>query len=104
MTTMTMPPLDQQQRDIMERFNFERVLQTMHALNWTWMGEVVTLDKLKSTAMQLMDHVQREYASEEGWKSVATGGFEARIDAVNGCDRMSLSFCVESIDASPNWE
>jgi len=99
MTTMTMPPLDQQQRDIMEGFNFERVLQTMHALNWTWMGKTVALEDLKRTALSLMDRVCDEYAKAEGWKSVATGGFEARIDEMRGCSRLSLAFCVESVDA-----
>lgn len=96
---MKMPPLPQQQRDIMERFNFERVLKAMHALNWTWLGETVELEDLKRTAMQLMDSVQNAHEGSEGWKSVATGGFEARIDEVCGCVRMSLLFCVESVDA-----
>jgi hypothetical protein len=97
---MKMPSLEQQQADIMDRFNFERVLVAMHALNWTWIGETVTLDKLKATAMSLMNDVQKEYNQENGWRSVATGGFEARIDPICGCDRMSLMFCVESIDAA----
>jgi len=95
------PPLQQQQRDIMERFNFERVLNAMHALNWTWMGKKVTIEMLQSNAMELMDNVQRQRV--KGWKSVSTGGFEARIDEVCGQDRMSLSFCVESIDAPQDY-
>jgi hypothetical protein len=96
---MKMPSLEQQQADIMDRFNFERVLVAMHALNWTWIGETVTLEKLKATAMSLLTDVQKEYNQENGWRSVATGGFEARIDPICGCDRMSLMFCVENVDA-----
>lgn len=96
---MKMPPLSQQQADIMERFNFERVLKAMHALNWTWLGETVELEDLKRTAMILMDSVRHAHEDSEGWKSVATGGFEARIDETRGCYCMSLSFSVESVDA-----
>jgi hypothetical protein len=96
---MKMPPLEQQQIDIMERFNFERVLIAMHALNWTWLGEPVTLEKLKQTANRLMADVQKEYNQENGWRSVATGGFEARIDPICDQQRLSLSFHVESVDA-----
>lgn len=101
MTTPNFPPLHQQQRDIMERFNFERVLTAMHALNWTWLGKKVTIEMLQSNAMELMDSVQRQRV--EGWKSVATGGFEARIDDVCGQDRMSQAFCVESVDAPQDY-
>ena len=96
---MKMPSLELQQADIMDSFNFERVLIAMHALNWTWMGEEVTLEKLKRTANSLLTDVQKEYNQENGWRSVATGGFEARIDPVCGQMRLTLSFCVESIDA-----
>ncbi len=84
----------QQQAEIMERFDFERVLIAMHALNWKWVGETVTIEDLKRTAMQLMDSVQQERT--KGWRSVATGGFEARIDEVCGQDQLTLTFKVES--------
>lgn len=97
MTTPIYPSLQQQQDDIMERFNFERVQKAMHAINWTWMGRPVTTDMLKSTALELMDNVMR--ARDAGWRSVATGGLEARIDKVCGQDRMTLTFSVESVAA-----
>jgi hypothetical protein len=96
---MKMPSLEQQQADIMERFNFERVLVAMHALNWTWLGEPVTLEQIKRTANGLLTDVRTTYTEATGWRSISTGGFEARIDPVCDYVRMSLMFCVESIDA-----
>jgi hypothetical protein len=94
------PTLDQQINDIMNRFNFTRVLQVMHAINWTWRGQVVDLDDLKSTAMQLMDEAVRSYHANDGrWALVGTGGFTARVDEVTAGARLSLTFSIESVDA-----
>jgi hypothetical protein len=96
----TVPTLFQQQNDIMERFDFERVLKAMHALNWTWLGKTVTLEDLKRNAIYLMDTVsQRHTEFPKGWKSVATGGFEARVTEMNDGMCLSLAFCVSSVDA-----
>ena len=96
----TVPTLDQQINDIMNRFNFARVLTVMHAINWTWRGEVVDLNDLKSTAMQMMDDAVRSYHANAGsWVSVGTGGFTARVEDQKGSPRVSLAFSVESVDA-----
>lgn len=96
----TVPTLDQQINDIMNRFNFDRVLKTMHAINWTWRGQVVDLDDLKSTAMHLMDEAVRSYLANDGrWSLVGTGGFTARVDEVTAGARVSLTFSIESVDA-----
>lgn len=96
----TVPTLDQQINDIMNRFNFTRVLQVMHAINWTWRGQVVDLDDLKSTAMELMDQAVRHYLANDGrWSLVATGGFTARVEEVAAGARVSLTFSIESVDA-----
>lgn len=86
--------------DIMHRFNFAKVLIAMHALNWTWLGEEVTVKKLQSTAMELLDTVVREYERDpNGWKTVATGGFQARIDIFNDQPLLSLAFLIEHKEA-----
>lgn len=98
---MKFPSLQQQENDIMNRFNFDRVLVTMHALNWTWLGRPATIDELKNIALHLMGSVQNAYEGSTGWKAISTGGFEARIDEQGGYARMSLAFRAESVDASP---
>jgi hypothetical protein len=99
---MKFPSLQQQENDIMNRFNFERVLVTMHALNWTWFdGGPVTVDDLKNTALTLLGMVQNEHERSTGWKAASTGGFEARIDEQGGYARMSLAFRVDWVDAAP---
>jgi hypothetical protein len=99
----TLPTLYQQQQDIMSRFDFERVQVAMQALNWTWQSRPVTVDMMKATVMELMDRTAQKYNGVDGWCSIATGGFEARVDEVGGSARMSLSFRIESIDASLVW-
>jgi hypothetical protein len=94
------PTLYQQENDIMNRFNFARCLQVMHAINWTWRGSVVTLDDLKSTAMELMDQAIRSYNNNDGrWAQVSTGGFAARVEELEAGARLTLTFSVESVDA-----
>ena len=92
--------LNEQVNDIMNRFNFARVLTVMHAINWTWRGKVVEVNELKSTAIYLMDQVSRAYFDNGNvWASVSTGGFVARIENQKGVPRMSLTFSVETVDA-----
>lgn len=94
------PTLYLQENDIMSRFNFERCLQVMHAINWRWRGQVVTLDDLKSNAMHLMDEAIRSYNENDGrWAQVSTGGFAARVEEVDEGARLTLTFSVESVDA-----
>ena len=96
----TVPTLDQQINDIMNRFNFDRVLKTMHAINWTWRGQSVDLNDLKSTAMHLMDQAVRSYQTNDGrWAQVSTGGFAARVEELSAGARLTLTFSIESVDA-----
>jgi hypothetical protein len=94
------PTLDQQINDLMNRFNFARVLQVMQAINWTWRGQAVNLDDLKSTAMELMDQAVRHYRANDGRRAqVSTGGFAARVEETDKGARLTLTFSVESVDA-----
>lgn len=96
----TVPTLEHQQNDIMNRFEFDRALSVMHFLKWQWRGQDVTLDDLKSNALYLMDQVTQEYCKKPGdWASVATGGFEARVMVSKGCPQLSLVFSPASTHA-----
>lgn len=96
----TVPTLYQQVDDVMNRFNFDLVLHTMHLMNWRWRGEVVTRDDLLSNAHYLLDSAIRSYQdNDSSWAMVSTGGFVARIDEFSAGPRLSLAFTVESVDA-----
>ena len=96
----TAPSLSRQGDDIMSRVNFARCLQVMHAINWRWRGNEVTLDDLKSNALYLIDTAIRSYNdSDSGRATVSTGGFAARVVETEQGPRLTLSFTVEEIDA-----
>lgn len=104
-----MAPLNKQIPDIMDRFDFASVRLAMLALNWTWAttgGRTPDIDRLKSTAFQLMDQAVRGYEEldEESKKFgyfTATGGFEARVDTYSKSGpRLSLLFYVDRRDGS----
>lgn len=99
-----MPSFGAQENDIMYRFNFERVLQVMHAINWRWLGQEVTMSDLKRTALQLMDTAVRNYQEgNSSWTSVSTGGFTARVDELDYGPRLSLSFSIEQAEGRRIW-
>lgn len=88
--------LSEQMNAIMGRFDFGRVLKTMEALNWTWATcDVITEDKLRTTAMYLMDCSIRSYEESGKWTFTSTGGFTARIDVYSTGPRLMLQFCAE---------
>ena len=59
---------------IIERFDFNRVLDHMIAVDWKWMGETPTLDDLKSTARFVLVQV---IIAKEPSSNCGTGGFRA---------------------------
>lgn len=94
----------QQQWKIMEKFDFERVQKTMKALDWKWLGEEPTLEKLKGQAESLLTVVSNRIhdpaLNEDNpqWFSASTGGFKASNKLVNGNWRLSLEFIVASYE------
>ncbi len=94
--------LHNQISDIMDRFDFEKVLGVMHFLNWRWLGEPVTLERLKSQANELLWQAANGYnqlgkLKEHGY-SVATGGFIARVEHfANGDARLNLTFYIDEV-------
>lgn len=70
--------LDAQASAIMERFNFEEVLEHMEATDWRWHTDgdmkIPTIDELKSTARSLLS---KAIWNEKHVSMIATGGFVA---------------------------
>ena len=100
MQDTTTPTLAEQQIDVLERFNYQKVLTVMHALNWTWMGKKVTIEDLKRCGKELTDWVINRSNEADGIRSVSTGGFEARVDEYEFGYRLSLNFIVEYAEGS----
>jgi len=93
--------LYRQERKIMDKFNFERVLKAMKALEWKWLGEEPSIGQLKGCASNLLSIVQNKVNGQPEddktqWFSASTGGFKASAKLVNGNWRLALEFVVES--------
>ncbi len=93
--------------DLLERFNFEKVLITMHALDWKWVntiGEpghsVPTINRMKNSCRTLL------YRAIE-CKTTGSGGFEARHytpdDNEIEEEAFSLSFVVTQSFSNGDW-
>jgi hypothetical protein len=100
-----MTPEEQQVAEVLSRFKFERVLQHMHHMNWTWggRGRVPTLEELRDTARYLFVSLVNQ-RSEEPVLRHSTGGFVAerfflpRKDAPGFRTSFRLSFVVCKAD------
>ena len=70
--------------EVLAHFDFEKVNQTMKALNWTWHGEgIPSIQSLKESAERYMNSAIEQVLSpnnkehhDVGWIS-ASGGFKA---------------------------
>jgi hypothetical protein len=87
--------------EILDRFNFEKVHAYMKLVGWTYAsddGSTPTLEQLKDTARAvLFQACSPRRACPLGHRRLATGGFEARIDAwESGQPKLSLKFSIES--------
>lgn len=88
--------------DIMERFDFEKVLRVMSFLNWRWRGAAPTMGDLRSTAMQLLDCAVLGYDGGPHSYSCATGGFVAQVETFKNAEpRLSLIFYVDHAEGRP---
>jgi hypothetical protein len=86
--------------EIMEDFDFEKVLRVMHFLGWKWRGRDVTLQELRNCAQDLMYDAVDEYELEPELAAtgscVATGGFVAEVVTfAQAAPRMQLTFYVD---------
>lgn len=94
--------------EVLAHFDFERVHETMNALNWTWAGVgVPTMRDLKEEAERLMSNaIEQAIAPSNlehhniGWIS-ATGGFKAMAwkNEDGTLAKVQLEFIVTEWDA-----
>jgi len=57
---------------ILERFDFNKVLNHMRSVDWQWFDEVPTMDDIKGTATRLLVEAQMD---PQDVVSMGTGGF-----------------------------
>ncbi len=76
-------PVNKMIDDIMEEFDFNRIETVMEFLDWEWLGEHVTVDKLKREARRLLRgaaEMRLDKYKHEHWEQGvihSTGGFQA---------------------------
>ena len=105
-------PLEKMIDEIMDEFNFARVLTTMEALDWKWATAkggygIADMDELRATAERLLrdaaDARLGRYRGEH-WEMpiiCGTGGFEAKAwcdEYVNKITGLELAFIVSHWD------
>ena len=94
--------------EVLAHFDFDKVNQTMKALNWTWRDEgIPTIQQLKESAEERMYNAIDQVLSEKNkeshevaWVS-ATGGFKAMAwkTKKGKLARVQLEFIVSEWDA-----
>ena len=79
--------------EIMNQFDFDRVLSVMRYLNWNWGMSVPTMDEIKEMAFKLLTEA---YAKDS--YSVSSGGFCATsfVNSDTGRIELSLEFILSS--------
>jgi hypothetical protein len=76
-------PVNKYIDDIMDNFNFDKVLITMEALDWKWIGEAPSMDDLRNQAERLLRGAAESRLGafkDTHWELGiinATGGFQA---------------------------
>ena len=76
-------PVNKYIDDIMDEFNFAKVLKTMEALDWKWRGEAPSMDDLRETAERLLRGAAKSRLGDykdSYWELGiinGTGGFQA---------------------------
>ena len=106
--TYVFDPVNKMIDDIMDEFNFIRVLDVMDYLGWKWAGEYVTVEMLKQTAKRLLreaaDLRLGDYKDTHWQQGVicATGGFQAMAwcnEDKTKVDALDLKFVLADWDA-----
>jgi hypothetical protein len=88
--------LYRQQCEIMQNFDFKKVLKCMKALKWKYYDGEPDIERLQSIAEGLISDVTRvvESGSQQHWLTCSTGGFKASAQLVNGDWLLTLEFIV----------
>lgn len=64
--------------EILNEFNFNKCLEVMNFLNWTWVKEVLNIDLLKKISKEYLEDVWKKlHRVKEGYISISSGGIKA---------------------------
>ena len=87
---------EQKWKEIEEKFDWNKVYQTMKLLDWHWQNKgIPSISELKKTAYELLkDAVKYSKKPEANSATAGAGGFRATCE--NG--DLSLEFILESYD------
>jgi hypothetical protein len=100
-------PVNKYIDDIMDNFNFDKVLITMEALDWKWIGEAPSMDDLRNQAERLLRGAAESRLGafkDTHWELGiinATGGFQATAfcdEAKTQITGLDLKFVVSEWD------
>ena len=91
--------------DILDEFDFDRVLKTMEALDWSYamVEGPMHISDLRKKAREVLNNAYRMKVNVYG--SCSSGGFQAtKIDFGNGEYTLTLDFVVTSTEDEFNLE
>lgn len=104
-----MIPNDIQERIqyVLDKFNFEKVLVTMNALDWHWITtrgdghEIPSIQRMKVTARNLMERAYTDLIKDDKCKvySTGTGGFCATCSEEDNKYYFVLQFVLTEYDS-----
>ncbi len=106
-------PVNKYIDDIMDEFNFAKVLKTMEALDWKWRGQIPSMDDLRDQAIYLLRGAAKarlgDYKDTHWELGVihGTGGFQATAFCDKNKTRITgldLKFVVAEWDEGDNEE
>lgn len=85
--------------EIMDNFDFDKVLDVMRYLDWNWGMSVPTMDEIKENAFRLLVHASTNVPEDgTGFYSISSGGFCATsyIGADTNKAELELEFVLSS--------
>jgi hypothetical protein len=81
--------------NLLNEFDFQKVMKVMELLDWKWIGERPTLTQLRNTAQSLLEDVLYEGRRNDykPW-DMGTGGFVVEYRVYHGREHLGLAFNV----------
>ena len=94
--------IDEQIQEIIEEFDFDKVWNAMRLLNWTWHGEIPTINQIKQSARRYLNLVCQDFynSNEQSELFYGSGGLEASCDNYG----MRLKFVLTEWDTKVDDE
>ena len=86
-------PFDKQIEDILENFDFDRVLIAMRALDWQWAscyGRSPSSKEMKAFTREYLERISEEWEQER--REISCGGFKVEIHE-DGAMVLSFVLC-----------